>query len=166
MKTIKYLLILLSIVFSQSISAKSLSAKSLSNVDKKCLIDTVYGEARGESQEGQIAVIQVIMNRVDLYNSNVCSVVKSKGQFYPKRATNEFHTKTNMLINKFFGGVVKVNKHVKNATHFHTTSVRPKWSKKLKRKKQIGNHVFYSDNTTIKNTDKTTDTDLITMLMF
>ena len=44
---------------------------------EKCLTDAIYFEARGESVRGQIAVAQVIMNRVfsGYYPNNVCGVV-------------------------------------------------------------------------------------------
>ena len=44
---------------------------------EKCLADAVYFEARGEPLRGQMAVAQVIMNRVfsGYYPNNVCGVV-------------------------------------------------------------------------------------------
>ena len=48
----------------------------------QCLTEALYFEARGESLEGQIAVAEVILNRVDspLYPRTVCGVVKQGGQ--------------------------------------------------------------------------------------
>ena len=47
----------------------------------QCLTEALYFEARGESLEGQIAVAEVILNRVDspLYPRTVCGVVKQRG---------------------------------------------------------------------------------------
>ncbi len=44
---------------------------------EKCLADAVYFESRGEVKRGQIAVAQVVMNRVfsGFYPNNVCGVV-------------------------------------------------------------------------------------------
>src|SRR6202021_1565918 len=44
---------------------------------KKCLTEAIYFEARGEAVRGQIAVAQVVMNRVfsGRYPDTVCGVV-------------------------------------------------------------------------------------------
>src|SRR5262249_40082415 len=44
---------------------------------EKCLADAIYFEARGESVRGQMAVAQVVINRVfsGYYPGNVCGVV-------------------------------------------------------------------------------------------
>ena len=44
---------------------------------EKCLADAIYFESRGEVKRGQIAVAQVVMNRVfsGFYPNNVCGVV-------------------------------------------------------------------------------------------
>ena len=44
---------------------------------EKCLAEAVYFESRGEAKRGQIAVAQVVMNRVfsGFYPNNVCGVV-------------------------------------------------------------------------------------------
>jgi spore germination cell wall hydrolase CwlJ-like protein len=49
--------------------------------DWQCLTEALYFEARGESLQGQIAVAEVILNRVDspLYPRTVCGVVKQRG---------------------------------------------------------------------------------------
>ena len=48
-----------------------------------CLAMAIYFEARSEPVEGQMAVAQVVMNRVanTRYPSEVCEVVKQKYQF-------------------------------------------------------------------------------------
>ncbi len=33
------------------------------------------------------------------------------------------------------------------ATHYHTTKVKPKWAKRMKRTAQFGNHIYYKENT-------------------
>src|SRR6202007_195859 len=45
--------------------------------EEKCLAEVIYFEARGEAVRGQIAVAQVVMNRVfsGKYPSDVCGVV-------------------------------------------------------------------------------------------
>lgn len=48
-----------------------------------CLTEALYYEARGESEEGYIAVANVIMNRVHShrYPNTVCEVVHQRKQF-------------------------------------------------------------------------------------
>lgn len=48
-----------------------------------CLALTVYHEARGEPVLGQIAVIQVVQNRVksNKFPNDICSVITQPGQF-------------------------------------------------------------------------------------
>ena len=48
-----------------------------------CLATAIYFEARGEPMVGQVAVAQVIINRVDdeRFPDTVCEVVK-QGEYY------------------------------------------------------------------------------------
>lgn len=46
-----------------------------------CLSLAIYFEARGEPQEGQQAIAQVIINRADASNTSYCAEVFKKGQF-------------------------------------------------------------------------------------
>lgn len=51
--------------------------------EKKCLVDTIYHEARGESTLGMKAVAYVTLNRVKdpRFPNTICSVVYQKHQF-------------------------------------------------------------------------------------
>jgi spore germination cell wall hydrolase CwlJ-like protein len=51
--------------------------------DQVCLATTVYLEARGESQVGQMAVAEVAMRRRESgrWGTSVCDVVRAPGQF-------------------------------------------------------------------------------------
>lgn len=53
--------------------------------ERECLASTVYHEARGESLLGQMAVAEVVVNRVadPDYPDTVCEVVDQPGQFSP-----------------------------------------------------------------------------------
>lgn len=82
-KSIALIISLFMALISYSALAKNIHHKS--NVDKQiyCLAQAIYYEARGESEEGQIAVGHVILNRTksDQFPPNVCSVIAQKGQF-------------------------------------------------------------------------------------
>ncbi|MCU0827269.1 MAG: cell wall hydrolase [Tabrizicola sp.] len=119
----------------------------------QCLTEAVYFEARGESLAGQIAVAEVILNRVDspLYPGTVCGVVKQRGgggcQF-----SYVCNGKTRMreaaaadlagrVARAMLDGAPRLL--TDGATHFHTRHVRPGWSKRFDHTASIGAHLFY-----------------------
>jgi spore germination cell wall hydrolase CwlJ-like protein len=119
----------------------------------QCLTEALYFEARGESLEGQIAVAEVILNRVDspLYPRTVCGVVKQRGgggcQFsyvctgkkkMRERAAADL---SGRIARAMLDGAPRVL--TEGATHFHTKGVKPSWSKRFSRTASIGAHLFY-----------------------
>lgn len=119
----------------------------------KCLTEALYFEARGESLEGQIAVAEVILNRVDspLYPRTVCGVVKQRGgggcQFsYVCSGQKKMREKaaadlSGRIARAMLDGAPRVL--TAGATHFHTRGVKPSWSKRFARTAAIGAHLFY-----------------------
>jgi spore germination cell wall hydrolase CwlJ-like protein len=119
----------------------------------QCLTQAIYFEARGESLEGQIAVAEVILNRADspLYPRTICGVVKQRGgggcqfsyvchgktKMREKRAANL----AGRIARAMLDGAPRVL--TEGATHFHTRSVKPSWSKRFARTASIGSHLFY-----------------------
>ena len=135
-------------------AAKKLGVKSAEGW--RCLSEAIYFEARGESTRGQVAVAEVILNRVDSrrYPKTVCGVVK---QGTGKRNLCQFSYTCDgipdLIHNK--RAFLKAGKIAKmmldgrprvltgKATHYHTTAVSPRWSKKLTKTALIGVHIFY-----------------------
>jgi spore germination cell wall hydrolase CwlJ-like protein len=123
------------------------------NAEWKCLTEALYFEARGESLEGQIAVAEVILNRVDspLYPRTICGVVKQRGgggcQFsYVCHGMTKMREKTaadraGRVARAMLDGAPRLL--TDGATHFHTRGVRPSWSKRFSRTAAIGAHLFY-----------------------
>jgi hypothetical protein len=126
------------------------------DAERGCLAKAIYFEARGESLAGQVAVAEVILNRVDSasYPDTICGVVRQGEerrtgcQFSfmcdgkPERmeddgARSVAHAIAHLLIE----GRPRVL--TANATHFHTTRVSPSWAKRLVRTARIGAHIFY-----------------------
>jgi len=129
-----------------------------------CLALNVYHEARDQPFIGQVAVAQVVMNRVrdDRYPDSVCDVVMqgptySWKQDFPVRHRCQFSwycdgksDKTPdqtawqqaMLIAQ---GVHTGNldDFVEGATHYHATYVLPEWAETKTPVVQIGVHIFY-----------------------
>ncbi len=122
----------------------------------RCLTEALYFEARGESLLGQIAVAEVILNRVstDLYPDSVCGVVrqgeqnrngcqfsyKCDGKAEHIRDPGKFEELGKIAWLMLQGGPRTVTG---NATHYHATWVTPRWARKLERTARIGSHIFY-----------------------
>ena len=115
-----------------------------------CLALALYHEARGEPSEGQYAVGQVILNRVDdsRYPNTICDVVYDDGEFSFVGSVGGIHNK------KAYEEVLYVALDLVNrveydlgATHYHTTAVDPYWNEVFDYEAQVGSHVFYINNT-------------------
>ena len=122
----------------------------------QCLSEALYFEARGESIKGQVAVAEVILNRVDspAYPDSVCGVInQGTGRKFACQFTYTCDGRSESINEQFaYERVAKVARLVmdglprnltKGATHYHTTSVRPSWSRKFPKTAKIGSHVFY-----------------------
>ena len=122
-----------------------------------CMAAAVYYEARGESRNGQLAVAQVVMNRVDSsrYPNTVCGVVfqgkdkRNRCQFSfacdgkPERPRPGKAWNQALDIAKRFEAGERYAK-VAEATHYHADYVRPRWSRSMRRISKIGRHIFFN----------------------
>lgn len=117
-----------------------------------CMAENMYYEARGEGRIGQIAVGNVVMNRVasPRFPKTACAVIKQRRgnvcQFSwvcsPRRAPNSSElARIRVLAEDVYFG--RVQDYSRGALFFHANYVRPKWSKTSGTRLQIGNHVFY-----------------------
>ena len=121
-----------------------------------CLAEAIYFEARGESIAGQVAVAEVVLNRVDsrYYPSTVCDVVRQgekRGtgcQFSyrcdgrPERITDKTaFAKAGAIAHLMIDGRPRIL--TGRATHYHTRAILPKWARELVRTARIGAHIFY-----------------------
>ena len=121
-----------------------------------CLAEALYFEARGESLSGQVAVAEVILNRVDSkrYPNSICGVVK-QGQQRRNGCQFSYNCdgKKNIIGNKKvferLGRLAWVMMKGKprtltdRALYYHNTSVKPRWARKFVRTARIGDHIFY-----------------------
>lgn len=136
-------------------AASAISAKpdaAGANVDGRdlsCLTEALYYEARGEGVQGQKAVAEVILNRVDhpRFPKSVCGVVNQSGQFsYHGRVSKRFNERGAYQQAKTIAraALLGAPRNLTNgATYFHTGGVRPSWSRKFLRTTRIGSHIFY-----------------------
>lgn len=122
----------------------------------RCLAEALYFEARGETVKGQFAVAEVILNRVkhSLYPSSPCAVIhQGTGKKYQCQFTYTCDGHKEVIAEpKAFERVKKVARAIMDgrapkltsgATHYHTTAVKPRWSRVYKRTTRIGVHLFY-----------------------
>lgn len=127
--------------------------------DLRCLAQNVYFEARGEPLEGQYAVAEVTLNRVRAPNfpHTICGVVHEK-RWDPsrRRFVADFSWTELGPVSPDDGPAWKQamavaaaeydDRHesvVPGALFYHSTSVRPAWSRTRKVVAMIGNHIFY-----------------------
>jgi spore germination cell wall hydrolase CwlJ-like protein len=123
----------------------------------QCLAEAVYYEARSESEDGQRAVAQVVLNRVrhPAYPGSVCGVVYQG----PLRAgggcqftftcdgslaaspSGPGWERARRLAAEALAGYVYAP--VGLATNYHTQQVLPDWAFRLAKATVIGNHIFY-----------------------
>jgi spore germination cell wall hydrolase CwlJ-like protein len=116
--------------------------------DTVCLARTVYLEASNQTLRGQLAVAQVVLNRMKsaTYPKSACAVVGQPGQFaQPDQDPDPAVAKpwnTAVAIARIAqdGHVPQV---APGAMFFHATYVSPAWSQTHERIAQIGDHVFY-----------------------
>lgn len=121
---------------------------SMQNVkarDVKCLATAIYHEANSESEKGQIAVANVIMNRVKSkkFPNSVCSVVSQKGQFsWYGKTKHKYNDKTVNIAEKVLSNRVH---DVTNGALFFHSGKNPHWTRKMKFVTKIGGHKFYKN---------------------
>jgi hypothetical protein len=113
-----------------------------------CLATAVYFESKGEPLTGQLAVAQVILNRVERgrFGADICAVVKAPRQFsFVRGGRMPEPTNTRQWATARAIAVIAASEAhrpvVGEATHFHATRVNPGW--RLQRVASIGNHIFY-----------------------
>jgi len=139
--------ILAYIFLSLAIAMPSTAAASS---ERECLAKAVYYEARGEQQQGMLAVALTTINRARWLKKTVCFTVHRRCDYSwrcvkKKRMINRksaewiesLEVATLVLTGKiadFTGG----------ATHFHAWWVDPPWRSKMQHLINIGGHSFYA----------------------
>jgi hypothetical protein len=124
---------------------------------EKCLANAVYFEARGEPLRGQIAVAQVVMNRVfsPYYPKDVCSVVYQNAERHlscqftfacdgKSKAIRERGAwwRAQRVARLTLDGKVWIAA-VAKATHYHAYWVSPVWTAEMRKMYRFGVHTFY-----------------------
>jgi spore germination cell wall hydrolase CwlJ-like protein len=150
--------LLVAIFFISMILSSKAAAKQS---DIECLTEAIYFEARGEPFLGQLAVANVVMERVrdSRFPPTVCEVVHS-GRYWegnpirnrcafsywcdgkPEIMKDKQALKTATEVSKMaIDGVLY--EEVQGATFYHASYVSPYWIEKLEFITRIGKHLFY-----------------------
>ena len=130
-----------------------------------CMALNMYHEAKNQSMLGQLAVGQVVMNRVEdkRFPDNVCDVITEavtyKGTDKPvlhkcqfswycdgQKDEPDFDSKewwdAKEYSSIFLSGTIMLDV-TEGATHYHATYVRPAWAKTKTKPTRIDRHIFY-----------------------
>lgn len=126
-----------------------------------CLAQAVYYEAGNESDDGQRAVAQVVLNRVrhPAFPASICAVVY-EGSTRPTGCQFTFTCDGSLTRRPDLAGWDRARRiaaaalqggvygGVGNATHYHADYVVPTWASTLAKTDVVGAHLFYRWNGT------------------
>jgi len=125
--------------------------------EHRCLSEVMYYEARGEGQDGQKAVAEVVFHRLrhGHYGHSICAVVYEgasthgcqfsfacNGELAARKSGGAWRS-AEILAARILTGETALRDITGDATHFHAVSVAPDWAGNMERTVQIGNHIFY-----------------------
>ncbi len=124
--------------------------------EELCLTQAVYFEARGEPLIGQVAIAEVVLNRVvnSRYPDDACEVV-FQNQHLPNRCQFSFACdgksdrpsdpraweRSLKIVALVMAG--ERSGVAKRATHYHASYVSPYWRLRLNKVGEVGRHIFY-----------------------
>ena len=143
----------------------SISGVTSNTTDPKqveCLSEALYFEGRSESEKGQRAIAEVILNRVlnKSFPNTICTVVR-QAKFYPSGRIDlhscqfsyycdgkpEDYKEGNAFVTTYKLSYSIIDSNPTNltqgATHYHAVSANPYWTASLVFTTQIGDHLFY-----------------------
>jgi spore germination cell wall hydrolase CwlJ-like protein len=120
---------------------------------------TIWGEARGEGDEGMAAVAAVIMNRAAIggwWGSSPIAVALFPWQFsaWNENDPNRAKVKAVTADDPAFARALEIATDAVDgklpditggATHYHTKAIEPDWADTSKITADIGAHLFYKD---------------------
>lgn len=124
--------------------------------DLECLTQAIYYEARNESEAGQAAVAEVVLNRSRhrAYPKSVCQVVYQRntrtcqftftcdGSIGRRAISPVAWARAERIAREVYEGR-SASQLPKNSVNYHANYVRPSWGSRLARVRQIGAHIFY-----------------------
>ena len=156
----RYIILILLIVL---VSNCALAKEHDTDTDNyNCLVEAIYFEARSEDKIGQLAVANVIMNRVHdrRFPNTICDVVHD-GIYWNNHIVRDkcafsyyCDGKNESMLNlEILAQVIEIAdmalqgvmlETLVTATHYHASYVYPDWAYELQYIGQLGNHMFYN----------------------
>ena len=140
----------------RTFDATHLRSAADSNRELDCLAEAIYYEARSEGRVGQLAVAEVVLNRVrhGQYPDTICGVVYQgserttgcqftftcDGSLMREPRGRSWERSRAVAEHALLGFARPVTRR---ATHYHTVAVDPYWNDNLMRTRRIGTHIFY-----------------------
>jgi hypothetical protein len=124
---------------------------------ERCLANAIYFEARSEPIRGQMAVAQVVINRVfsGFYPHDVCGVVyQNANRHLACQFTFACDGKSKVITERRHWAIAKriarqtldgqiYVPEVGKSTHYHAAYVRPNWVHEMRKLVRFGLHSFY-----------------------
>ncbi len=124
--------------------------------ERGCLAQAIYYEARSEPRIGQVAVADVVLNRVasPLFPNSICGVVYQGSErrtgcqfsFTCDGAMDARLNQRKWTASKELAGAILAGLRApvsRNATHYHADYVSPYWAPRMTPTASIGTHKFY-----------------------
>ena len=135
----------------------TLPPPSLSKSERRCLAEAVYYEGRQETTEGQIAVAQIVLNRVrsGQWLDTICGVVRQgrgescqfptvcKAGDRPPETDIEWQ-RAALIADDAAAGRAWLNE-LTEATHYHNASAKPPWRLSMRFIRKVGWRMYYAD---------------------
>ncbi len=122
------------------------------DAEQDCLANTVYFESGLEPLEGQVAVAEVVLNRMrsGRYPTTICGVVLQPAQFsYVRGGRIPRVDRTSEMWRRAVGVARMVQAGTaarllpEDTLWYHADYVSPAWGPRLNRTTKIGLHIFY-----------------------
>jgi spore germination cell wall hydrolase CwlJ-like protein len=116
-----------------------------------CMAQALYYEARGEGQNGQEAVAEVILQRMKSggHPDTICGVVREPRQFsfltdgsMKRELDADAWQSAKELATRIVRGEL-VTSLTRRALFYHQVDIQPAWASEMVRTVKIGNHIFY-----------------------
>lgn len=119
------------------------------DAEMECMTKVIHKEAGNQSRKGQLAVAQIVINRVKSgrFPNSICGVANQPRQFFqtasyhPRRDTAQWRTALSVAREALAGTAPAV---VPGAMFYHADYVAPNsWFRTRQRVGTLGNHIFY-----------------------
>lgn len=157
-------------------SSSSQLNSPMQELEVSCFATGLYHEARGETRDGQLAVAQVILNRIKstAYPDTACGVIYQNAHMQNRcqfsfacdlRSDDAKNLETYANLKQMAARTLRLGyapfpaespaanaaRDLNEITHYHTVAVSPAWGQKIEKIATIGAHIFYRSERVAKS---------------